>query len=139
MTHKHLFHIFSSKLGWNYNTIIESIPVVKFDEDRMKYRRKHYQYIGGMTPIQRRVRLSGFGFSKEEIDKAAIQSAKLRRSNESSVKSMPFDRISELKEDIGRSWRRVKLKLGAARGPKPDRREVRRRRQHRCVRRRMSR
>jgi len=117
---------------------MESIPVGKFDQDRMKCRRKHYQYTGGMTPIQRRVLLSGFGYSKEEIDKAAIQSAKLRRSNESSVRSMPFDRISELKEDIGRSWRRVKLKLGLNGGPQPDRREVWKRRQH-SVGRRMSR
>jgi hypothetical protein len=112
------------QLGWNYKTLIETTPLISFDDVRIKQRRQHYQYSPGLSPLQRRVRLSEFGFSKEEIDNASTRAAVLRRSNEKSVRRIKFDRVAELREDLGRSWRRLKVKMGVCIEPEPDKAEL---------------
>lgn len=105
------------QLGWNYKILLDTFPLIDFDEVRIKQRRKYFQYSSGLSPLQRRVRLSEFGFSKEEIDEASNRSAKLRRSNEKSIRRMKFDRIAELSEDFGRNWRNLKVKMGISLEP----------------------
>lgn len=73
-----------------------------------------------MTPLQRRVRLSEFGYSKEAIEEATIKAAILRRSNDKSVRSMRYDRISECNENIGRSWKQLKVKMGINKKPQTN-------------------
>lgn len=112
--------ICTSQLGWKYKTLIESTPLIDFDEQRSKQRTKYFQYSPGLSPLQRRIRLSEFGFSKDEIDEASARAAILRRSNEKSVRRMRFDRVAELGEGLGRNWKHMKAKMGVCQEEKSD-------------------
>lgn len=109
-----------TKLGWKYKTLIESTPLIDFDEFRNKNRVKYFQSSPGLSPLQRRIRLSEFGFSKDEIDEASARAAKLRKSNEKSVSRMRFDRVAELGEGLGRNWKHMKAKMGVCHEEKSD-------------------
>lgn len=86
--------------------------MIDFDEARIKYRRKYYQYSSGLSALQRRIRLSEFGYSKEEIDEASKRAAILRRANEKSIRRMRLDCFAELGEDLSRNWKHLKVKMG---------------------------
>lgn len=108
------------QLGWNYNLLLEDIPINEFEEDRCPKRRRYYQYTTGLTALQRRFRLREAGYSNEDIDAASHKAAAGRKFNQKSVARMKFDRVAEFREDVGRCWTRLKVKTGVLRGPEPD-------------------
>jgi hypothetical protein len=62
------------QLHWKYKTLIESTPLIDFDDMRAKQRRKKFHTSRGLIPpTQRRARLLEFGFSIEEIDDAKLR------------------------------------------------------------------
>ncbi|KAL3792654.1 hypothetical protein HJC23_009382 [Cyclotella cryptica] len=100
------------ELGWKYNIAAEKASIDDYENVRCPKRRQYYECTPALTALQRRIRLSQFGYSKEDIDEASSRAAMLRKSNERSIARRKFDRVSELTEDIGRSLRRLKSKAG---------------------------
>lgn len=118
MNDKHSFS-FLFQLGWKYNVAIDKASIDDYENVRSKKRRQYYECTPGLTALQRRIRLSQFGYSKQDIDEASSRAAILRKSNERSVARKKFDCLSELTEEIGRGWRRLKLKTGIYREQEP--------------------
>jgi hypothetical protein len=100
---------------------MDKASIDDYENVRSKKRRPFYECTPGLTALQRRIRLSQFGYSKQDIDEASSRAAILRKSNERSVARKKFDCLSELTEEIGRGWRHLTLKTGIYRDQEPTR------------------
>jgi len=102
------------ELGWNYNILVSSFSIDTFENQRMHQRLSQYQ----RRPLSigyRRLLLSEFGFTNEEIEMASVRARELREERERSIERMDLDWCDRIMEDVGLCWKKVRGGYGCRR------------------------